>query len=75
AEATKPAGGGTEATKPAEATQPAGSTPEATAPSGGAEATATESGSGSAEPAGKIVIIQGVDANSLDPLLRNSTPE
>ena len=61
---------------------PGGSTPEATeaatTESSGGEATTepTSSSSGEVtEATGEIVIIQGVDANSLDPLLRNSTPE
>lgn len=38
------------------------------------EASGGDSGS-SGEASGQIVIMQGVDANTLDPLLRNSTPE
>ncbi len=54
-----------------------GSTPEASATeaSGGEATTAPSGGSEGGEATGEIVIIQGVDANSLDPLLRNSTPE
>lgn len=52
---------------------------EATEAPEGADATATtadSSGStGGGEATGEVVIMQGVDANTLDPLLRNSTPE
>jgi peptide/nickel transport system substrate-binding protein len=51
---------------------------EATTGTSSGEATkGTDSGSGDegGEPEGEIVIMQGVDANTLDPLLRNSTPE
>ncbi|MBA2454114.1 MAG: hypothetical protein H0V47_13150 [Chloroflexia bacterium] len=50
---------------------------EATEAPDGADATATTGGTGStgSEATGSIVIMQGVDANTLDPLLRNATPE
>ncbi len=44
-----------------------GATPEATSASSG--------GAGGTEVPEKLVVMQGVDANTLDPLLRNSTPE
>lgn len=69
-----PGSGGTDptATTGGEATAPSG---EATTPSGEATATTGGGDTGGAEPAGEIVIMQGVDANNLDPLLRNATPE
>ena len=64
-----------------------GTEPTATAAESGGDST-EEAGSGEDEPAdegtggseggepeGEIVIMQGVDANTLDPMMRNSTPE
>ena len=64
-----------------------GTKPTATAAESGGEST-EEAGSGEEEPTeeatggseggepeGEIVIMQGVDANTLDPMMRNSTPE
>jgi len=66
-EATEATGGeATESTDEPEATESTGGEAEATEPAGGGE---------DVEATGEITIIQGVDANSLDPLLRNSTPE
>lgn len=81
-----PASGGEATEAPAsggEATEaPAEEDEETPAADGGeetpaaAEETPADSGSGGAtEAAGQVVIMQGVDANTLDPLLRNSTPE
>lgn len=74
-----PSGGSTATQAPS-----GGSTATATqAPSGGSTATATASATeapATSAPSGgdvpeQVVIMQGVDANTLDPLLRNSTPE
>lgn len=51
---------------------------EATEETDAGEEEPTEEGTGGSEggePEGEIVIMQGVDANTLDPLMRNSTPE
>ena len=58
-----------------EATEASGEATEATDEG---EEEPTEEGTGGSEggePEGEIVIMQGVDANTLDPLMRNSTPE
>jgi peptide/nickel transport system substrate-binding protein len=73
AEATKApetsgSGSGSGSASPTTGAASGGSTPEST--------TSTGTGSsGGAEPEGELVIMQGVDANTLDPLMRNSTPE
>ncbi len=70
-----PAASGGEATSAtgAEATTPAGSG-EST-PAAGGEATTAPSGGDDVVAEGEIVIMQGVDANTLDPHMRNATPE
>lgn len=74
-----PAGG--DATEAPEDVDEATEEPEgdATEEPEGDDADATEepadSGSTGGEASGQIVIMQGVDANTLDPLLRNATPE
>src|SRR5690606_14501981 len=63
--------------EPAATTPPsAGDEPTATAEPADDEPEPTEEPSqGSDAPSGQIVIMQGVDANTLDPLFRNATPE
>ncbi|MDI3341216.1 MAG: ABC transporter substrate-binding protein [Sphaerobacter sp.] len=48
---------------------------QSTPGSGGAQPTQGTGASGGAEIPEQVVIMQGVDANTLDPLLRNATPE
>src|SRR5260370_24960277 len=52
------------------ACQAAPSVPAAATPAASGQAPAAASGS-----AGQVVVLQGVDANTLDPSFRNSTPE
>lgn len=64
----EPAGDATE--------EPAGDATEEPAVDDEATEEPSDSGSsGGGEATGEIVIMQGVDANTLDPLLRNATPE
>jgi peptide/nickel transport system substrate-binding protein len=71
-------------TSPTATTASSGGSTSPTSESSGGESTeaageSTEAtGSGDdegGEPEGELVIMQGVDANTLDPLMRNSTPE
>ncbi|MFN8524460.1 MAG: ABC transporter substrate-binding protein [Chloroflexota bacterium] len=65
-----------EPAKPAEAAKPAAPA-AATAPAGKPAEAAKPAQSAPAAPAGdsQVVVMQGVDANTLDPSFRNSTPE
>jgi peptide/nickel transport system substrate-binding protein len=76
--------GDDEAETPGAATTTTSETPgtgadaTATTDTAAPDATETPADSGStdgAAPSGQIVIMQGVDANTLDPLFRNATPE
>jgi len=67
--ATTASSGGTSTEEAGGDDEPEGEETEETGETGGDE------GDEGGEPEGEIVIMQGVDANTLDPMMRNSTPE
>lgn len=80
-DASTPAGGSGGGTTPEAAETPSGEAEgtaegdDAETPAAGGEATTATGGGEDVVAEGEIVIMQGVDANTLDPHMRNATPE